>query len=236
MSQTADNHEQLLTRRRRKQSDQRVSQSGAIPDANHRVNGHPLKEELQADLLKYPPESTVEEAAKKDPNSLYAHCKVCPKESHCCYRAPTIVVLPEEHKAIVERTHRPNAFVKESTGFFTIKKAPGEPCPFLTEERLCSVYDIRPIDCRSWPLTLNRAANPEKQLLEDLDCPPVRRGLLSHKFEKAAQAILSKIPEKYREKFVQLVHRDFENQKIPVQPHLAGGTVCLTNQKQRSSH
>jgi len=161
-----------------------------------------------------PSRSSVEESARTDPNSLYVHCRVCPKENHCCYRAPTIVVLPQEAKLLIERTGRPDLLIAEGDGFFSIKKAPGEPCPFLTEERLCGVYHIRPIDCRSWPLTLNISANPEEQLLEDLGCPPVQQRALSKGFEKASQVILSKIPEKYRRKFTELVHRDFKRDGI----------------------
>lgn len=167
--------------------------------------------------------ASVEAAARTDPNSLYVHCRVCPKENHCCYRAPTIVVLPEEAKLLIERTRRPDLLIDEGDGFFSIKKAPGEPCPFLTEKRLCGVYDVRPIDCRSWPLTLNVGADPQGQLLEDLGCPPVQQRQLSRGFEKAAQLILSRIPEKYRNKFASLVHRDFLQQKIPVRAHVDGG-------------
>jgi Fe-S-cluster containining protein len=122
--------------------------------------------------------------------------------------------LPEEAKLLIERTGRPELLIDEGEGFFSIKKAPGAPCPFLTEERLCGVYDIRPIDCRSWPLTLNATASPQEQLLEDLDCPPVQQRALSKGFEKASQVILSTIPEKHRERFVELVHRDFKNDAI----------------------
>lgn len=167
-----------------------------------------------AETISPPFDASVEEAARRDPNSLYFHCRICPKENHCCYRAPTIVVLPEEAKLLVERTGRADLLIDEGDGFFSIKKEPGEPCPFLTEERLCGVYDIRPIDCRSWPLTLNATANPQEQLLEDLDCPPVQQRALSKGFEKASQVILSKIPEKYRRRFVELVHRDFESDVI----------------------
>jgi Fe-S-cluster containining protein len=165
-----------------------------------------------------PLRSSVEEAAKTDPNSLYFHCRICPKENHCCYRAPTIVVLPEEAKVLIERTQRPDLLVEEGDGFFSIKKDAGDPCPFLTHENLCGVYAIRPIDCRSWPLTLNTAANPQEQLIEDVGCPPVQQNKLTSGFEKAAQAILSKIPAKYRRTFVALVHRDFAD-AILVRPH-----------------
>jgi Fe-S-cluster containining protein len=186
---------------------------------------------MPTESISLPFRSSVEEAAKTDPNSLYFHCRICPKENHCCYRAPTIVVLPEEAKLLLERTGRPDLLIDEGDGFFSIKKAPGEPCPFLTEERLCGVYGIWPIDCRSWPLTLNVAANPQEQLVEDLGCPPVQQRQLSRGFEQAAQLILSKIPEKYRKKFVSLVHRDFENQSIPSQLHRPGDTSCTKTPK-----
>lgn len=155
-----------------------------------------------------------------DDNSLYSHCRNCPKETHCCYRAPTIVVLPNEAAKLIERTKRPDLFVPEEGGLYSIKKTTGSPCPFLTKDNLCGVYDIRPIDCRSWPLTLNLATETKGDLLEDADCPAVQNGALTARFVQAARKTLSKIPVLLRSFFVKLVHRDFDQKKIRVNVHI----------------
>ncbi len=38
------------------------------------------------------------------------------------------------------------------------------PCPFLTEENLCSIHDIRPYGCRAYPLDTNFGRS-------EIDCP-----------------------------------------------------------------
>lgn len=143
----------------------------------------------------------------KDRTSLYEYCKVCPKTAHCCYRANTIVVLPDEANNLIETTGRPELLRQENNGLFTIVKKPGEACPFLSPEGLCGVYDVRPADCRSWPLTFGSEAQMH-HYATDLGCPVVQHDDLSNEFLASAKEVLAGIPSTFRSDFVQLVHRD----------------------------
>jgi hypothetical protein len=103
---------------------------------------------------------------------------------------------------------------KEDNGLFTIVKKSGEACPFLTANGLCGIYDIRPIDCRSWPLTLNREALEEESYLVDAECPATQKSGLSEDFIQASKLVLGRIEPASRNSFVQLVHRD----NLPLKP------------------
>jgi Fe-S-cluster containining protein len=146
-------------------------------------------------------------ASTEDPNSLHEFCSVCPKTTHCCFRASTIVVLPKEAETISQRTMSSELLQKEEDGLFTIVKKSGEACPFLTANGLCGIYDIRPIDCRSWPLTLNKELKPEKYVM-DAACLAVQNGGLSRDFIQASKIVLSHIEPTSRNSFIRLVHRD----------------------------
>ena len=143
--------------------------------------------------------------SNRDKTSVLPHCLRCPNELHCCSRASTIVVMPDEVDKIVQRTGRSDLLKAETSTLFTIVKIPGEPCPFLSQDRLCSIYDIRPRDCRSWPLTFNREANG---YVLDMGCPAAQRGCLSEQFLTASRVVLSSIESPLRHTFVELVHRD----------------------------
>jgi Fe-S-cluster containining protein len=163
---------------------------------------------------------TPEEIAKHDPNSLYSFCKDCPPNVHCCFRAMTIVVLPKEAEKIIARTGRSDLLRQEEHGLFTIKKEKNRGCPFLTPNRLCSIYDIRPTDCRSWPLTMDQKANPRGTYLVDVKCPAAESAHLEKKFCDAARKSLNAIPVTLRRTFVNLVYRDFD--VLPMKPYTNG--------------
>ncbi len=132
----------------------------------------------------------------------------------------TIVVLPQEAEKIIARTGRADLLQQEEAGLFTVKKEKGRPCPFLTPDRLCGIYDIRPTDCRSWPLTMDKTANPLGGYLVDADCPAAENAHLEKKFCDAARNSLNEIPADLRQTFVKLVYRDFNT--LPLQQYQNG--------------
>lgn len=163
---------------------------------------------------------TPEEVAKHDPNSLYHFCRTCPTTRHCCFRAATIIALPHEAEQIIARTGRADLLLQEEKGFFTIEKEIGRPCPFLTPDRLCGIYEIRPTDCRSWPLTMDKTADPFGDYLVDANCQAAENAHLEERFCIAARNSLERIPAHLRQTFVKLVYRDFT--VLPLQPYING--------------
>ncbi len=158
--------------------------------------------------LDLPPQRTTV-AAPHDPNSLYHVCKSCPKSNHCCHRATTIVALPHEAQTIIEHTGRRDLLIAQSSGLYTIRKEIGKPCPFLTPTGLCSIYEIRPTDCRSWPITLAKKINGAQYSVDSV-CPAVARNELSATFLHAATDALGRVHPEMQKEYISLVHRDHE--------------------------
>ena len=83
-----------------------------------------------------------------------------------------------------------------SIGYITNKK----PCPFLTHDYKCGIHNIRPLDCRSFPLIPVFQANGELAYKMDNDCPSVE--FLSNKYQNLLKNIWSELlghlPMEYR--------------------------------------
>lgn len=145
--------------------------------------------------------------APADLDSISDHCATCPSSKHCCYRAKTIVVLRDEVERIIDATRRPEVLEKQCDDVYIIKKDAGQPCPFLTPHGTCGIYDIRPRDCRTWPIT---HADPPRHghYSADSNCPAVAADVLPSEFLEHAIKTLWSIPKPMRAKYAQLVHRD----------------------------
>lgn len=145
--------------------------------------------------------------APTDLDSITEHCATCPTANHCCYRAKTIVVLKDEVERIVQLTGRLDVLECVGDDLHIIKKSAGQPCPFLTKHDTCGIYDVRPRDCRSWPIT---HADPplHGHYSADSNCPAVEEHALPSEFLEHAIKTLWSVPKPMREKFANLVHRD----------------------------
>ena len=139
-----------------------------------------------------------------DANSLGTYCSTCPQSTHCCYRSTIIIFLPHERDRIVEATGR-DVFVPEGE-VYAIRKNEGTPCPFLGADRRCTVYPLRPTDCRSWPVTVSRGGSAEYAI--DANCAAVRADGLSSAFIDAARSVLSTVPRKHAAVYERLVYED----------------------------
>lgn len=119
-----------------------------------------------------------------DFKNICSNCK-----ENCCARFYA-VLLPEE-----EDEFRDTAFeVKTRRG--TVKcigSQRGKPCPYLSREGYCTVYEKRPLDCRLWPVIVYIDFNTRERVVYlDLECPAVREGKLPKELiEKIIEAIKS---------------------------------------------
>lgn len=96
---------------------------------------------------------------------VHFRCTQCGK---CCARPGYIEVLPEEADALADR-YRKGASPQDLEGelwlwdpesvAWTITVPEGGHCPFLVDG-LCSVHDVKPLQCRTypfWPEIVGRA-------------------------------------------------------------------------------
>ena len=65
---------------------------------------------------------------------------------------------------------------------YSLKEQPGSnDCIFLTDGpagRGCSVYDVRPTQCRTWPFWASNLASPTSWSYAAMRCPGINRGKL----------------------------------------------------------
>lgn len=94
--------------------------------------------------------------------------KICTQcGAKCCYFGGPSVTEVEKEKVL--HAGHPNYFIPSPilAGYFNVKDDKGE-CPYL-KDNLCSIHDVRPLVCRTWPVESAWKGNEHKIIL--LDCP-----------------------------------------------------------------
>lgn len=90
-------------------------------------------------------------------------CKSCDKR--CCQKGlPT--VYPEEKERIVKATGKEECFEGHEKYFVLL----GHPCPFLRRDGKCAIHDLKPLDCRAYPIFIKQK-NGSYEWRVDKDCP-----------------------------------------------------------------
>jgi uncharacterized protein len=79
-------------------------------------------------------------------------CLAC---ANCCKNYSPRFKLPDIKRIAKHLKMRESVFVetylyRDSDGDFVVKS---KPCPFLDNQNYCSIYDVRPTDCRRFPYT-----------------------------------------------------------------------------------
>ncbi len=74
------------------------------------------------------------------------------------------MLLTEDDKKRIGEAGHTGYYDEESSQLVNVNGR----CYFLTEEGLCTIYDIRPIGCRLYPLIM---ALPSRRAIIDDECP-----------------------------------------------------------------
>jgi len=108
----------------------------------------------------------------------------CTRCGNCCTGAPGYVwVTPEELAAIAAYRHEP---VEETTGLYTrpegrrrtLREKGNGDCVFWDRRAGCTVYPVRPTQCRTWPFWASNVESPEAWQQTAAGCPGCGRGEL----------------------------------------------------------
>jgi Fe-S-cluster containining protein len=108
-------------------------------------------------------------------------------------------IFSKTHVEAKEIQHTPVELAPGITidiGFITSAK----PCPFLRDNHQCGIHEIRPLDCRSFPLIPEFNTDESLGFRVDKDCPSLHtfsnpyRDLLKNIW----MGLLSKLPMNYR--------------------------------------
>jgi len=112
-------------------------------------------------------------------SGLYFRCTRC---GNCCTGEPGFVwVNDEEIRQIAEHRGEP---IEEVRGLYTARarngrslreKANGD-CVFFDRTAGCTIYPVRPRQCRSWPFWESNVATPEAWQRTCVVCPGAGKG------------------------------------------------------------
>ena len=106
----------------------------------------------------------------------------CTRCGACCTGAPGYVwVTPEEIARLSEfRGLTPDQFsrkfVRRVGNRFSLIEKPGGDCAFWDEAAGCTVYEARPVQCRTWPFWGENVEAPEDWDAVKGRCPGAGRG------------------------------------------------------------
>ena len=118
------------------------------------------------------------------------------------------MVLPEERDLIVEKS-RKNVFQKYKD-IYIISKT---PCPFLKKNGLCEIENIKPIDCKAFPVCFKLLKDNKIEWRIITECPAVK--LLNKNFINNAKKLYLTIPLKFRKYEFEIIKiSDFKTKKI----------------------
>jgi uncharacterized protein len=114
-------------------------------------------------------------------NGLRFECTRCGK---CCTGAPGFVWVDDaELRAIAEYRGEPieevlGLYTRVASGRRTLREKANGDCVFYDREAGCTVYPVRPQQCRTWPFWESTVATPQHWQRTMQICPGSGRGEL----------------------------------------------------------
>jgi Fe-S-cluster containining protein len=108
----------------------------------------------------------------------------CTQCGDCCTGEPGFVwVTDEEIAAIAAFIKEPvgevtQLYTRRSKGRRTLKEKANGDCVFFERGRGCTIYSVRPPQCRTWPFWESNIATPEDWERTERNCPGSGEGEL----------------------------------------------------------
>jgi Fe-S-cluster containining protein len=109
----------------------------------------------------------------------------CTRCGNCCSGPPgTVFATEAEAVALAEHLGIANTSFREKYvrllvhGGVLLREKPNSECIFFNGAKGCSVYEHRPLQCRSWPFWRSTTLSPERWLAQAESCPGMNRGPL----------------------------------------------------------
>lgn len=122
----------------------------------------------------------------------------CTRCGHCCSGTPGKVFLTDEEAEQIAGFLKldPAAFRKEYLvtapySEASLREIPGNDCVFLVEGK-CSIYEVRPEQCRTYPFWLGILRSKEAWDKEAGECPGMGKGRLYTKEEIIARCDMNR--------------------------------------------
>jgi uncharacterized protein len=108
-------------------------------------------------------------------------CTQCGK---CCTGEPGYVWVSEEEITALAKTQKmPEAefvavYTKMSKSRRTLREKPNGDCVFYDSKKGCTVYSVRPVQCRTWPFWDSNLETPEDWQRTEAICPGSGEGTI----------------------------------------------------------
>ena len=106
----------------------------------------------------------------------------CTQCGHCCTGDPGFVWVSEEELAVLAkfRGEPPHEFgplyTRSARGKVTLREKANGDCVFYEAGKGCTVYPVRPRQCRTWPFWECNTNSPEDWARAAAECPGCNRG------------------------------------------------------------
>ncbi len=159
--------------------------------------------------------STTEDSGLECATRCTARC--CPKAKTATDNASAVghvaIMLPFEMEYIRAKTPISSATLQLAPVEFTADisvdiayTTSASPCPFLTHNNACGIHDIRPLDCRSFPLIPVFNQDDSLSFRVDQECPSTETFASSYnsQLQKIWHDLLPHLPMSYRMLYNQL--------------------------------
>lgn len=88
--------------------------------------------------------------------------------AHCC-KIGGPLASREEVEAVINAGHT-NHFMELGEFFVVRPVAENGPCPYLDEKNRCTIYEVRPVVCRTWP-DIVVIKDGRREYLRGKECP-----------------------------------------------------------------
>jgi len=108
-------------------------------------------------------------------------CTQCGK---CCTGEPGYIWVSEEEITKLaafrgdDRKEFEAVYTRKAKGKVTLREKPNGDCIFFDSKRGCTVYPVRPIQCRTWPFWDMNLTSPEEWERTEAICPGSGEGEL----------------------------------------------------------
>jgi Fe-S-cluster containining protein len=112
-------------------------------------------------------------------------CFSCAQCGNCCSGAPGYVwVTPDEQRAIARALgfqdgQLPRRYVRRVGFRISLTERPDGDCVFLRrngEKAGCMIYEVRPLQCRTWPFWRLNLKSPDHWCAAGTTCPGINQG------------------------------------------------------------
>lgn len=108
----------------------------------------------------------------------------CTRCGHCCTGEPGFVWVSGEEIAAIAEVRGVSG--EEITAMFTrpahrgrtLREKPNGDCVFFEREQGCTIYDVRPRQCRTWPFWESNVKTPAAWERTKTSCPGAGQGEL----------------------------------------------------------